>query len=251
MSDLEQISVENPASTRDNRNVVDDLLSHISVGRILRCPAHTARKLMTDRMEHVVVNGMPLVSRETLEAFIAERMIAPEKKTPRSVYFIASMDLQRVKIGKTQSHVSTGRFADLQRQSPYALLLVAVVDGYSAVERWMHVEFHEQRLHGEWFLANPALDALIARIQADGREVSKALCHGAWLLDIGKRLEAHTSPWHPRDHEQRLAFVRQPVVPPAPAYGPARQTRIQIARRHYMKDPSTDGRSRENRGKRR
>ncbi len=242
--------VENSAAMRDNGEMSDEFLSHISVGRILRCPAHTARKLILKKLEHVIVDGQPRVARAVLEAWIRDRMIQPDRPVGPSVYFVASMDLQRVKIGKTRSNIErgSGRVLDLQNQSPYPILFVGAVDGYSAVERWMHVEFRAYRLHGEWFLAHDALDSLIARIQREGRGVSKSICPGAHLMDASGNLAVDLSAWHPDD--ANIPFASRPSPPGAPVYGPQRATPLQLARRHYMTDPSKDRRSKQNRGKR-
>jgi hypothetical protein len=208
MSDLEQIPRRETASVSYNRNMGPQPLRPVAVARILRCKLTFAHELILS-LDHVLVGGEPRIARETLEAWVASRLVEPPVRTATnrepSVYFIASADLSRVKIGKTQGDLSSrsqSRYFDLQRSSPYQLLLVADVIGYTAVERWLHMHFRDHRLHGEWFLANPALDAMIAHVQAEGRWAMKTICFASLKLDLGRRMPAGP--------------------PPAPAYGPLR-----------------------------
>jgi hypothetical protein len=93
------------------------------------------------------------------------------KRLPLSVYFVASDDLQRVKIGKTRD--LDGRVCDLRRSGPWPLLLVADVAGYTVIESVLHTRFATSRIHGEWFVTSPELEAVIADIQRVGRAWSR------------------------------------------------------------------------------
>lgn len=98
-----------------------------------------------------------------------------------SVYFVASFDLTRVKIGKTTD--LRIRTRDLQCMSPDPVLLVAEIDGYTHVERWLHERFEAERLHGEWFFVSDAIASLILAIQSSGRSFVSELCPDALAKD--------------------------------------------------------------------
>jgi Meiotically up-regulated gene 113 len=81
------------------------------------------------------------------------------------VYFLASMDRKRVKIGKSKN--VTARIADLGHMNARGLILLAVIPGgYTHTEKWLHYNFKEQRTHGEWFVLTSELRAVIAAAQA-------------------------------------------------------------------------------------
>lgn len=98
-----------------------------------------------------------------------------------SVYFIASLDLTRVKIGKARD--LRVRVRDLQAGSPYPLLLVAEIEGYTNVERWFHSQHVACRAHGEWFAVDERLAKTILSIQSAGRSASYELCPAQLELD--------------------------------------------------------------------
>lgn len=87
-----------------------------------------------------------------------------------TVYFIVSMDLQRVKIGTTTNLV--GRMQSLTRENPYPLLLVGEIDGGHYVEAVLQKRFELYAAHGEWFHTCPELEELIRDVQTVGRSWS-------------------------------------------------------------------------------
>ena len=67
-----------------------------------------------------------------------------------AVYFArAGADGPWVKIG-TAAHPED-RVRALDTGSPFPLVLMRVIDGSDAVERWLHRHFAAHRLKGEWF----------------------------------------------------------------------------------------------------
>lgn len=80
------------------------------------------------------------------------------------VYFLASHDGKRIKIGK--SHQPRVRMKALRTANPYPLQVVHVVPGYSNVEYELHQMFYEYRLHGEWFEFSAPIASLIGRLQS-------------------------------------------------------------------------------------
>ena len=97
------------------------------------------------------------------------------------VYFIASDDLLRVKIGTTDG--LDRRRADLQRCCPSPLLLLAEIDGGYAVEATLHQRFADARLHGEWFQVTEDLAALIYDVQVTGRRWAAERFRAQYLID--------------------------------------------------------------------
>jgi hypothetical protein len=71
------------------------------------------------------------------------------------VYFITTAEAERVKIGYTKNNPQA-RLRDLQVGSPVKLCIIATQRGSCSLERELHGEFDQYRLHGEWFeLASP------------------------------------------------------------------------------------------------
>lgn len=66
------------------------------------------------------------------------------------VYFIACSETLRVKIGFTSSDPHE-RMRTLQTGSPTKLIMVACHRGDESLERDLHEQYAEHRLHGEWF----------------------------------------------------------------------------------------------------
>lgn len=83
-----------------------------------------------------------------------------------AVYFVASEDLRRVKIGKVVD--MQRRCGSFLRMNPYPLLLLAQIAGGRHVESALHARFDADRLHGEWFQGTP-IEAVIRDVQAHGR----------------------------------------------------------------------------------
>lgn len=76
------------------------------------------------------------------------------------IYFIASAETSRVKIGFTTGNPNA-RLKTLQTGSPTKLTLLAVRSGTMDDEQWLHREFADERLHGEWFDSSDRLVAFL------------------------------------------------------------------------------------------
>jgi hypothetical protein len=72
-----------------------------------------------------------------------------------TVYFVQAQG-GPIKIGVTGGDVK-GRLAGLRNGSPTELELRATMNGGRELERWVHEQFAEFRLHGEWFAPAPRL----------------------------------------------------------------------------------------------
>jgi hypothetical protein len=80
---------------------------------------------------------------------------------PGSVYFVQSVDGGPIKIGFT-SRKPEARLSELQKSSPSRLRLLAVIpDADSGLERMIHSDFDDERLHSEWFEPNELLGEVI------------------------------------------------------------------------------------------
>lgn len=75
------------------------------------------------------------------------------------IYFLSAPELNRVKIGVTET--GRERFADLQCGSPTRLYLLAQIEGGYALESKLH-RATKSRVIGEWFDLTPRLLCLIA-----------------------------------------------------------------------------------------
>jgi len=79
------------------------------------------------------------------------------------VYFISGAGL--IKIGHSENPVK--RLAEIQRYSPVALCLVAVIEGGQSLEKELHKDFADGRSHGEWFNLTDDLLAVLRQIDND------------------------------------------------------------------------------------
>ena len=68
------------------------------------------------------------------------------------VYFILAQGIERIKIGKTQ--YPEKRLSALMTDCPVPVLRVAIMacSKMSEMERTLHAELKDYRVHGEWFL---------------------------------------------------------------------------------------------------
>lgn len=105
----------------------------------------------------------------------------PDDSRCRGVYLVMSACGERVKIGKG---LDVGvRFRALNSACPNQdLVLAAVLEGYTYVERYLHTEFAEERVHGEWFLCSARVLEFIARAKTS-KKLTKVFCRSAWLWD--------------------------------------------------------------------
>lgn len=83
-----------------------------------------------------------------------------------SVYFLATEDQRFVKIGTSRSHLA--RIKDLQRLCPLPLQLIKLLPGHVETERVYHWYFSQNRIHGEWFRANPEMLKWITDLDDNG-----------------------------------------------------------------------------------
>lgn len=97
------------------------------------------------------------------------------------VYFVASIDLRRVKIGKTLDLET--RVFDLQSQNAHPLILIADVVGYTYVEKHFHAHFASERLHGEWFVCSLRLIETVCAIRREGSRYSARVAPLALAAD--------------------------------------------------------------------
>jgi len=67
------------------------------------------------------------------------------------IYFIQENDTGNIKIGYTASKCADSRLKALQTGNPERLTVLATFQGDERAERWMHAEFSQFRVAGEWF----------------------------------------------------------------------------------------------------
>jgi len=97
------------------------------------------------------------------------------------VYFVATGDLQRVKIGKTRNLEQ--RVYELQNQNAHHLMLIADVAGYTYVEKHFHELFAAERLHGEWFKMSAQIIETVCNIRREGPHYSAQVATLALAAD--------------------------------------------------------------------
>lgn len=81
------------------------------------------------------------------------------------IYYIGSPESGRLKIGYTKGNPGK-RLRALQTGSPSKLYLMAVHPGTPELERRLHQQFSDARLHGEWFDASDDLLVHLAEVCA-------------------------------------------------------------------------------------
>lgn len=85
-------------------------------------------------------------------------------KMPGVVYFIASSDPPRCKIGYTAGDPNK-RLRALQSGSPLKLGIYCAIEGSPATEKIFHETFAPLRVHGEWFdIKGKLLDFLLCMV---------------------------------------------------------------------------------------
>ena len=77
------------------------------------------------------------------------------KQARSRVYFIATRDRRRVKIGMAGD--VHARLSQLQVGCPDKLSLIRVIDGGAPTEAWLHRRFAAKRQSGEWFVFDEAM----------------------------------------------------------------------------------------------
>jgi len=71
------------------------------------------------------------------------------------IYFVQAVQGGNIKIGKSINPLD--RIKTLQASSPVLLKPLRITMGTSAVERYLHELFAEDRVYGEWFRPTPRL----------------------------------------------------------------------------------------------
>lgn len=83
------------------------------------------------------------------------------------IYFAYSAG--RIKIGYSQ--LVSGRIKQLATSAPFKPILVLVIPGKRGDEQDLHIRFHEDRLHGEWFrISDTVREYLRPRLCDIGRD---------------------------------------------------------------------------------
>lgn len=113
-------------------------------------------------------NGEPATSyqqasdyQETIRAEIPTRGRVPLRPDNSYVYFLATADKRRVKIG--HSRTPTKRIRNLQIGSSVKLTLLGKLTGSQAIERALHEKFEHHHIHGEWYRLEPEITDFIER----------------------------------------------------------------------------------------
>lgn len=120
------------------------------------------------------------------------------------VYFLASANQRRVKIGKSR-HLN-GRVVDIANMNPHGLsLLVTVPGGYTSTESWFHRKFAPQRLHGEWFAVDDSIRSMV-----------KLLRSGTVPPDVLAEVERDIEDEKERSSRERAAATERRSYPVAP-----------------------------------
>lgn len=71
------------------------------------------------------------------------------------IYFMRDTRSGSVKIGWSES--PKRRQEELQQEARRPLQIIRLLDGPKWGERWLHYEFHQNRLTGEWFTNDPRM----------------------------------------------------------------------------------------------
>lgn len=136
-------------------------------------------------------------------------------KWRRTVYFVRCLGGGPIKIGVSCSPVK--RFQVHAGWSPIPLELAAKAPGRMCDENYIHEIFKDFRLHGEWFLPNPKLEALIAQVAATGElppEFVRELAprppgYGLALTKSGKPRKRYERKADPAVMHQRMCEARK------------------------------------------
>lgn len=83
-----------------------------------------------------------------------------------AVYFVRSIETDRIKVGYTYGSVNK-RLCTMQTGSPEKLeLLLSVPNAGRYEESWIHRRFKETRIHGEWFKMDEEMKIFIRAIKS-------------------------------------------------------------------------------------
>lgn len=86
---------------------------------------------------------------DDLKMLIAKRVLDADPACG-TIYYIACPETRRLKIGFTSGRPEA-RLRALQTGSPTELRLMAIHPGTINDERYIHEQFGDTRIHGEWF----------------------------------------------------------------------------------------------------
>lgn len=92
---------------------------------------------------------------EAAEMRKASRAARSPRTAPSQIYFVGAEVTGLIKIGCASD--PRARLRSLQTGSPDRLTLIATVRGGMDVERDLHRQFADARVHGEWFWQSEAL----------------------------------------------------------------------------------------------
>lgn len=103
------------------------------------------------------------------------------------VYFIQGHITKLIKIGWANS--PTARFDNLQCGSPDKLQILKEITTEKESERYLHTQFKELRVHGEWFYPGDRLLKLIAAVPkaASTAIIAELLADESKQADMQKR----------------------------------------------------------------
>lgn len=105
----------------------------------------------------------PAIAEVPIPFYDLDRMHAAADSDHRGVCYFIGGDSGAIKIGFSTD--LKARFASIQACSPVLLSVLATAPGGKTREEAYHLQFADDRLHGEWFARTPALLAEIARLQ--------------------------------------------------------------------------------------
>lgn len=88
----------------------------------------------------------------------------------RRVYFIKPVGMDGpIKVGC--SHSPDGRRKTLETWSPFALEIIAEIEGGEDIERRFHALFYDTHQRGEWFDASAKMTAVVAAINGGSFDI--------------------------------------------------------------------------------
>jgi hypothetical protein len=142
------------------------------------------------------------------------------------VYFIEAVGLDLVKIGYTAD--LTERLRKLAPGCPAPLRLLGTVPGGLLIERHYHERLNACRARGEWFHKSPALDAILATLDAPQPRSKKSTLKALKISDAA--YEANCTRLFQEWDERKKMKADARATKKATAMAP-RETAEQIAAR--------------------
>jgi len=143
------------------RYLVSDMDRHGNMRWYIRMPGHPKVRLPFGPGQE----GFSALYQGIIADKFPEKAPKQEPRpTGKYVYFLRCGDA--VKIGYTTN--PSGRLESLKTGLPTPIDAFVLVAGTEADERALHREFHQLRVHGEWFRANGTLLNVICQVAAHG-----------------------------------------------------------------------------------